>query len=188
MSGFSLLELMVVVVIIGIISAYGYSVYTENVIQTRRSDAKDALGRLATLQEKIFTECNRYATQLTDLATRSSCNGGPPDGLGRPTPELAWDVAANMVTPTTGRSADGHYVISIQVPTPGPNAATPCTTNICFLLEADPSLPGATGLQQRNGAWDGRLRHDHAGRKSWDRGNTGVASAVTGMFNNTWTD
>lgn len=171
-AGFSLLELMIVVVIIGLIAAYGYSVYTENVIQTRRADAKEALSRLATLQEKFFTECNQYATALTTTAVPSTCGGL----------NIPWSDAAPFL------SADGHYVVTILAPAPGPNAATPCTPATCFLLEADPSVAGASGLQRRGAIWDGEFRLDHAGRKSWDKNDATAVNAVTGMFAKSWSD
>jgi len=177
-SGFNLLELMVVVVIIGIIAAYGYSVYTENIIQTRRSDAKEALSRLAALQEKIFTECNAYANGpngLTTTAVGSSCNGDAG------APQIAWSAAPPFL------SAGGHYAISIVPQGPGNiGPAGGCrvlpTGTTCFLLQADPVGAGASGFQRRNGVSDGVLRIDHAGRKSWDKrlgglldpGNTGM--------------
>lgn len=171
-SGFSLIELMIVVAIIGIIVAFGYPVYTEKMIETRRTDAKEALSRLATLQEKIFTECNQYATVLVTTGTGSSC--GPVGG----SPSLAWSDVAPFV------SADGHYTISMITPPPaGPGV--PCTAATCFLLQADPIGVGASGMQTRNGVSDGVLVIDHAGRKSWDKGLGGVMDGKnTGMFVN----
>lgn len=167
LAGFSLLELMIVVVIIGIVAAYGYSVYTENIIQTRRSDAKEALSRLATLQEKFFTECNQYATILTTRAVGSTCPGL----------NIPWSDAAPFV------SSEGHYAISLIDPTGfGPNPASLCTPATCFMLQANPVGPGASGYQTRNGASDGNLRLDHAGRKSWDKGNGGLFDANNTMM------
>lgn len=169
-TGFSLLELMIVVVIIGIVAAYGYSVYTENVIQTRRTDAKEALGRLATLQEKFFTECNRYATTLDTTAALSTCAGL----------NIPWRDGANNLT------ADGHYAVSIVLQTAaneGPAGNCNAAIGNCFLIQADPVGAGASGLQTRNGVSDGVLVLDHAGRKSWDKGLAGMMSAQsTGMF------
>ncbi len=168
-SGFSLIELMIVVVIIGIIVAFGYPVYTDKMIETRRTDAKEALSRLATLQEKIFTECNQYATGLVTTTVGSSC------GVGGATPVIAWSDTATFV------SADGHYTISILPFVVGP--AGTCTATTCFLIQADPIGAGASGLQRRNGASDGVLVLDHAGRKSWDRRLGGLMDAGnTGMY------
>jgi len=181
--GFTLIELMIVVVVIGIIVAFGYPIYTEKMIETRRSDAKDALSRLATLQEKFFTECNQYATTLTDTVTGSACGGG----VGGGAPRIAWDLVANMPTATTGLSADGHYVVSIINPPPAGPLNT-CTAAICFLLEANPSIAGASGLQRKGVIWDGEFRLDHTGRKSWDKSDTTAVNPITGMFAKKWSD
>lgn len=167
-SGFTLVELMIVVAIVGIIVAFGYPVYTNKVIETRRTDAKSALTKLANLQEKIFTECNQYAVNLTDTVTGSSCGGVG----GAPT--IAWDLPARMATPTTGLSADSHYEINIVARTAGnegPNGTCTAIANNCFLLQANPAGAGVSGLQVRNGVPDGNFRLDHAGRASWNRGN-----------------
>ena len=168
LSGFSLIELMIVVAIIGIIVAFGYPVYTEKMIETRRTDAKEALLRLATLQEKFFTECNQYATGLATI-------GAPPTCAALVIP---WGDTATFV------SADGHYAISIIVPPPaGPGV--PCTAATCFMLQANPVGAGASGIQIRNGVSDGNLRLDHAGRKSWNKGNAAPFDANnTGMYVN----
>ena len=92
--GFTLIELMIVVVIIGVIVAIAYPSYTRWVLETRRTDAHRALTGLAAIQEKFLTECNRYATnaEITP-GTITSCGG-----LGLPT-----------------TSPDGHYTVSIAV-------------------------------------------------------------------------
>ncbi len=166
-SGFSLIELMIVVAIIGIIVAFGYPVYTEKMIETRRTDAKEALSRLATLQEKYFTECNRYATGLMVIGVPPTCAAL----------NIPWSDAAPFV------SSDGHYAISILPPPAGPGA--PCTAATCFMLQANPVGAGASGMQRRNGVSDGNLRIDHAGRKSWAKGNTAALDGNgTGMYVN----
>ena len=61
-SGFTLIELMIVVVIIGIIAAIAYPSYTDHVMKTRRSEAKMALAEVANRLEKFFSMCSTYPT------------------------------------------------------------------------------------------------------------------------------
>ncbi|BAP57568.1 prepilin-type N-terminal cleavage/methylation domain-containing protein [Thioploca ingrica] len=66
-AGFSLLELMVVVMIIAILVAVAYPMYQNQVIRSRRADAKSALAQLAQLQETYYIDHqSHYATTFTN--------------------------------------------------------------------------------------------------------------------------
>lgn len=69
--GFTLIELMIVVAIVGILAAIAYPSYQNHIQKTRRSDAMIALGRLATLQEQYFFRENKYTDQFSDLGDAS---------------------------------------------------------------------------------------------------------------------
>ena len=58
--GFTLIELMVVVIIIGILSAIAYPSYLDSVRKTRRADAQGALMQLNNAMERVFTQNNTY--------------------------------------------------------------------------------------------------------------------------------
>ena len=59
--GFSLIELMIVVAIIGILAGISYPSYRDFVIRARRTDAKAALLDVAQRLERFYSENNTYA-------------------------------------------------------------------------------------------------------------------------------
>ncbi len=65
--GFSLIELMVVVAIIGILAAVAFPAYTNYQVKTKRALAKSQLSQIASKQEQFFADNKRYADHLVEL-------------------------------------------------------------------------------------------------------------------------
>ena len=94
MAGVTLLELMAVVMVIGVLGVIALPSYRLHVMRAQRTDAKTALLRLATNQERFYLASRTYGT-VADL------------------------VAANLLSDTQ-RSERGAYRITIT----GANATT----------------------------------------------------------------
>ena len=87
-SGFTLIELMIVVVIIAILAGVAYPSYKNYTVKSKRSDAYAALTEAATDQEKFYSQNMRFATSMKAL---NSLNGS---------------------ASTTRMSPDGYYSIT----------------------------------------------------------------------------
>ena len=100
-NGFTLIEVIVVVLILGILAAIAIPNYTEYIQRGRRADAKTALLQLAQWQERRRTETNSYATataQLPGLANVQS------NGQTIYTVTIAAGATANAYTLTATRA------------------------------------------------------------------------------------
>ena len=90
---FSLIELLIVMVIIGIIASFAYPGYRDYITRARRSDGQSALLSLAGRMERFYSENNTYATATIGTGNTS-------------------DVLANSATP------ENWYILSIVNATP----------------------------------------------------------------------
>ncbi len=70
--GFTLIELMIVVAIVGILVAVVYPSYTDFVLRSHRTEAQRELMRIANLQEQRFVDWKAYSSDLADLGLASS--------------------------------------------------------------------------------------------------------------------
>ena len=60
LQGFTLIELMIVVAVVGVLAAIAYPAYTDSVLKGRRAQARAALTELLQQQERYMTQNNCY--------------------------------------------------------------------------------------------------------------------------------
>ncbi|GIU45849.1 type IV minor pilin protein PilE [Shewanella sairae] len=65
--GFSLIELMIVVAIIGILASIAYPSYVQHVAKSARADGVAGLMNVANLQEQYYLDNRQYTADMTDL-------------------------------------------------------------------------------------------------------------------------
>lgn len=85
--GFSLVEAVIVMAILGIIAAIAIPGYNDSARKSNRSDAAGSLASAAAMQERIYAENNSYTTDVSRLVTNA-------DGVS---------------------SAEGYYTVSVSV-------------------------------------------------------------------------
>lgn len=105
--GFTLIEVMIVVVIVAILAAVAVPSYQDSIRKTRRAEAKEALTTAAALQERYFFTNNKYA--ITDGGTTGIAKLG-----------------------ISATSTEGYYTINIVTPAGG----CPAGTGTCYRVTA----------------------------------------------------
>jgi len=74
--GFTLIELMVVVAIVGILAGIAYPSYRDRVLRSARAEGRAALLDAAARQEQYFLDNKTYTTTLSDLQVATATETG----------------------------------------------------------------------------------------------------------------
>jgi type IV pilus assembly protein PilE len=80
--GFTLIELMVTVAIVGILATIAVTSYSSQVQKSRRTDARSALLDLAGREEKLYSVTNAYSTSPAQLGYGTAASFSPPITVG----------------------------------------------------------------------------------------------------------
>jgi type IV pilus assembly protein PilE len=111
--GFTLIEILITVAIVGILAAIALPSYSAQVQKSRRADAKAALLTAAVQLQRYYTERNTFATATL---------GAPPTGVYPATSEKGYYA---LSLPAAALTATSYTLRAAPV---GPQADDPCGT------------------------------------------------------------
>lgn len=112
--GFTLIEMLVVVLIVGILAAVALPQYFKAVEKSRSTEALSVLGSIAAAQERyrLASSANTYATTFSqfDISFTDESTGSDATGASYKTKNFAIALGANSVTATrgAGTASDGE--------------------------------------------------------------------------------
>lgn len=150
--GFSLIELMIVVAIIGILATFGIPQYQRMAARARKSEAKTALSGIYTSQQAFFSEYGWYGNNLTGVGFVLAAGAHPIYTMGFPEANCGAPSAGIFPTSTEAPSLNAefpnYFTASSIAYTVGRNVATsqcsaaPLVTQGTFTATATGAIGG----------------------------------------------
>ena len=117
--GFSLIELMIAIAIVGILSAVAYPSYQEHVRKGKRADAQAALVGFSQQMERHFAQFSTYTSAITGTAPKAPDifpTQVPIDGGNASYDLVVQSVTASAytlrATPVGGQVGDGYLELT----------------------------------------------------------------------------
>lgn len=104
-NGFTLIELMIAVAVVGILAAIAVPNYTQYVARTKLSEATSNLMQMATLQEQFYRDFRRYGVGYSDAGAAATETSGTSNQDGK----IAWGTTNNKYfTYAVNTATDGQ--------------------------------------------------------------------------------
>ncbi len=144
LNGFTLIELMIAVAVVGILAAIAYPSYKNSVTKSRRAEGKSLLLDAAAREERFFAQYNKYTTTIVaaggcvanacglNYASANSTNGyyqlTAPSGV-NPAPNSTFSLT---VTPLGIQATNDPSCATFTLNNIGAKGATGTNTGVCW--------------------------------------------------------
>ena len=116
--GFTLIEVMIVVAIIGILAAVAYPSYQDYTLRAGRADGKAKLMEILQAQERFYSQNQRYIAALN-----GNPSAAPPTGLGYATNPVISDEGRYSIAAAACGAGAGQTIASCVILTATPIGA-----------------------------------------------------------------
>jgi len=134
-SGFTLIEVLVVVAIIGIIAAIAIPSYSRYITKANHTDATSFLSELAGEQQRFFSQNNTYTADLSELGYGSEENVTSPEGHYTVSAEISTTGTQYTLSATPvvgGRQANDTLCSTFTISSTGIKANTGGSRDNCW--------------------------------------------------------
>jgi type IV pilus assembly protein PilE len=141
--GFTLIELMITVAIVGILASIAYPSYQDSVMKSRRADVKGVLLGLANAMERRFTETNSYCDAAAGGTAVANC-GTATEDTGTPSIYTIPTETTSFYTVTiSAATASSHTLSAVRA---GAQANDKCGTLTLTHTGVKAVIGAATGV------------------------------------------